>query len=77
MDKDLQRSQQSADTVRVHGVNEAIAEDSNKTSAPAEGRMSGKIRVEQLRRDQEASRRLREEAYEQRRLAQARQYSAA
>lgn len=77
MDKDLQRSQQSVDTVRVHGVNEAIAEDSNKTSAPAEGRMSGKIRVEQLRRDQEASRRLREEAYEQRRLAQARQHSAA
>ena len=63
MDKDLQRSQQSADTVRVHGVNEAIAEDSNKTSAPAEGRMSGKIGVEQLRLYHEACGLLLEEAY--------------
>lgn len=73
MDKDQQQSRQCEDTVRVHGIDEQAAEHSNRT---ATGRPSTKIRVEQLRRDQEASKRLREEAYEQRRLAQLHQRPA-
>lgn len=73
MDKDQQQSRQCEETVRVHGIDKQAAEHSNRT---ATGQSSTKIRVEQLRRDQEASKRLREEAYEQRRLAQLRQRSA-
>lgn len=75
MNKDQQRSRQCEDTVCVHGVDEAAAEHSHKNAVPGQGRPSSKIRVEQLRRDQEASKRLREEAYEQRRLAQLKQRS--
>lgn len=76
MDKDQQRSRQCEDTVRVHGVDDTAVEHSHNDALPGQGRPSGKIRVEQLRRDQEASKRLREEAYEQRRLAQLQQRPA-
>lgn len=73
MDKDLHQSRQCEDTVRVHGIDDQATEHTNKNTT---GRPSTKIRVEQLRRDQEASKRLREEAYEQRRLAQLHQRPA-
>lgn len=73
MDKDLHQSRQCEDTVRVHGIDDQTTEHTNKNTT---GRPSTKIRVEQLRRDQEASKRLREEAYEQRRLAQLHQRPA-
>ncbi len=82
MDKDLQQSRGLDETVRVQHIDEALQGNNHKQ--PHEGapvRASGKIRVEQLRRDQEASKRLREEAYAKRRMAQnsqaAQQFEAA